>query len=177
MDKINFWFVVKILRIQKISKIKSGEKMRTSSQSVENILGQKTFAVVGVSRNGKKFGNAIYKEMKKKGYRVFAVNSYAGEIEGEKCFASLKDLPEKPGAVILSVKPSETEKVVREAFDCGIKNIWMQQGSESEEAVKFCKENNINEVHKECFLMFANPVDSVHKFHRFIWKVLGKLPN
>ncbi len=151
--------------------------MKSSKQSVEKIINQKLFAVYGVSRSGKKFGNAVYSELKKKGYRVFPINPNAAEINGERCYASLKELPEKPGALILCVKPEETEKVVREAAETRIENIWMQQGSESEDAIKFCKENNINEVHKVCFLMFAQPVESIHKFHRFINKVFHKLPN
>ena len=151
--------------------------MRTSKTAVDNIVNQKTIAVVGVSRSGNKTGNNIYRELKKKGYQVFQVNPNATEIEGEKCYTNLKELPEKPGALIVSVKPDETEKVVREAAEIGIQNIWMQLGSDSEEAVKFCKENNINSVHKECILMFAQPVEGVHKFHRFFNGIFGKLPN
>ena len=72
---------------------------------------------------------------------------------------------------------SQTEMVVKEANEIGVKNVWMQQGSESDEAIKYCKENGINEIHKECILMFADPVNSIHGFHRWIWKVIGKLPN
>ncbi len=151
--------------------------MKTSKQSVETIINQKSFAVIGVSRDGKKFGNTIYGELKKKGRTVYQVNSHASEIQGEKCFANVMDLPETPGAVILSVKPKDTERVVREIAEAGIKNVWMQQGSKSDEAVKFCKDKNINVVYNECILMFLEPVDSVHKFHKFIWKIFGKLPN
>ena len=41
----------------------------TSRAAVEGFLAQKTLAVVGVSRGGKKFGNAILKELKAKGIR------------------------------------------------------------------------------------------------------------
>ena len=151
--------------------------MRTSKIAVDNIINQKTIAIIGVSRSGKKIGNTIYTDMKRKGYQVFPVNPNTSEIDGEKCYSNLNEIPEIPGALILCVKPDETEKVVREAAEIGIQNVWMQLGSESEEAVKFCKENNINTVHKECILMFVQPVEGVHKFHKFFNKIFGKLPN
>jgi predicted CoA-binding protein len=154
-----------------------GDNMRTSKHSVESIINQKSFAVVGVSRNGKKFGNTIFDELKKKGRIVYQINRNSSEINGEKCYASINDLPEKPGAAIISINPKDTENAVREIAEAGIKNVWIQQGSKSDEAVMFCKENNINVVYDECILMFAEPVESIHKFHKFIWKIFGKLPN
>jgi uncharacterized protein len=150
--------------------------MKTSKSAVDNFISQKTFAVVGVSRDKRKFGNTIYTELKKRKYKIYPVNSGANEIDGDKCFASVKEIPEKPDAIILCVKPEKTETVLKEAVEIGIKNIWMQQGSESEEAINYCKENNVNLIHNECVLMFMEPVGSVHKFHRFLWKLFGKLP-
>ena len=150
--------------------------MRTTKQSVENFFAQETFALVGVSRNERKFGSAIFKELTKKGYKIFPINSKMTEINGEKCYSSIKDLPEKPGGVIVCVKKDESAKVVKEAVQLGIKNIWMQQGSQTDEAINYCKENNVNVVYKECVMMFAQPVDSIHKFHRCIKKIFGALP-
>ena len=150
--------------------------MRATKQSVENFFAQKTFALVGVSRNERKFGSAIFKELTKKGYKIFPINPKMTEINGEKCYFSINDLPEKPGGVIICVKKDETIKIVKEAVQLGIKNIWMQQGSETAEAINYCKENNVNFVHKECVMMFASPVDSIHKFHRGLKKLFGALP-
>lgn len=150
--------------------------MKSSMSSVNEFVAQKTLAVVGVSRSGKKFGNSIYKELKKRGYTVYPVNSNAGEFEGEKFYADLNSLPVKPGGVVLSIKPDQTLGMTKEAAAAGIKNIWMQQGSESGQAIEYCAENGINEIHNHCILMFAGQVDSIHKFHRTIWKIFGKLP-
>jgi len=74
------------------------------------------------------------------------------------------------------VPPAETEQVVQEAAAAGIRRVWMQQGAESEAAIRFCEEHGMSVVHGECILMFAQPVDSVHRLHRWIWRLLGKLP-
>ena len=148
----------------------------TSKSSVKKFLSQKKLAVVGVSRGGKKFGNTIYKNLKSKGYETFAVNSNAGSIDGEPFYPNLHSLPEPVEAVVIVVPSEETEKVVREAVENGIKHIWIQQGAGSEDTFKFCEKNGINIIYNECILMFAEPVSSFHRIHRFIWKLLSKLP-
>jgi len=144
---------------------------------VERFTAGKKIAVVGVSRNGKKFGNAAYKELKLKGYEVFPVNPNMDDLNGDKCYPDLKSLPETVDGVLCVVPPAQTEKIVQDAHQAGINLVWMQQGSESKTAIQYCEENSIDAVHGECIFMFAEPVGSIHKFHRWIWKVFGKLPN
>jgi uncharacterized protein len=95
-------------------------------------------------------------------------------VEGERCFRRLDDLPERPDGVVAVVPPARTVEVVNDCARLGIRRIWMQQGSQSEEAIRACRDNGIAEVHGACILMYAAP-SSVHGFHRWLWKVLGKL--
>ena len=147
-----------------------------SKKNVENFLAQEKIAVVGVSRKKTKFGNAIYKELKQKGYKVFPVNPNMQSFEGDICYPDLLSLPEKVNAVVINVPPVQTEKVVKEAKEAGINKVWLQQGSQSEDAVKFCEENGIDCVSNECILMFAQPSAFIHRAHKWVWSVLGKLP-
>lgn len=149
----------------------------TSKESVDNFLNCKNLAVVGVSRKSSKFGNVIYKELKKKGFNVYGVNPNMESVEGDKCYKNLHELEGKVDGIVNVVSKAQTSDVAKEANEIGIKNFWMQQGSESDEAIKYCQENGINEIHKECILMFADPVNSIHGVHKWLWKVLGKLPN
>jgi len=148
----------------------------TSKKLVEEFLAQKKIAVVGVSRKKTKFGNAIYKELKQKGYIVFPINPNMNDFEGDTCYPDLLSLPEKVDAVVINVPPVQTEKVVREAKEAGINKVWLQQGSQSEDAEKYCEENNIDCVSNECVLMFAQPSAFIHRAHKWVWNVLGKLP-
>jgi len=143
---------------------------------VDDFIAQKKIAVVGVSRKKTKFGNAIYKELKQKGYNVFPINPHINTFEEDTCYPDLYSLPEKVDAVVINVPPAQTEKVVREAKEAGIKKVWLQQGSKSEAAVKYCEENGIDCVSNECILMFAQPSAFIHRAHRWVWSVLGKLP-
>jgi hypothetical protein len=151
------------------------DKMITK-QNVEDFVSQKKIAVVGVSRSKGKFGNIIYSELKKKQYTVYGVNPNLEQIDGDKCYEKLNVLENKIDALVCVVPSKETELVVREAKEIGIKHIWMQQGSESDSAIEYCEQNNINVIYKECLLMFLEPTKSIHGFHKWLWKILGKLP-
>ncbi len=148
----------------------------TTQNSIDDFLTQKKLTLIGISRSGKKFGNMIFKELKSKGYKIFPINPNVENIQGERCYPSLKALPEQVGGVIVVVPPVQTEKVVHDIASAGIKQVWMQQGSESKSAIQFCKENGISVVEGECILMFVKPVKLFHRMHRGIWKLLGKYP-
>lgn len=148
----------------------------TSKKLVDEFLTQKKIAVVGVSRKKTKFGNAIYRELKQKGYQIYPINPNTNVIEGDVCYPDLFSLPEKVDAVVINISPAQTEKVVREAKEAGIKKIWLQQGSQSDSTIKYCEENGIDCVSNECILMFAQPSAFIHRAHKWIWGVVGKLP-
>ena len=148
----------------------------TTKHAVNIFLKNKSIAVVGVSRNKKKFGYIAYKNLKDKGYKVFPVNPNADSVDSYKCYPNLSSISGAFDGVLLVVPPKQSEAVVREAHQLGVKSIWFQQGSSSEEAINFCEENNISVVSGECIMMFTEPVESFHKFHRWIWKIFGKLP-
>lgn len=147
----------------------------TTRSSVEQFLSEKTLALAGASRSGKKFGNTVVKELTQKGYELLLVHPEASEIEGLTCYSGLSELPDGVGGLVLIVPPERTERITREAAAAGIRRIWMQQGSESTTAVEFCRENGIDVIHGECILMYAQPT-GFHKFHRWIWGLFGKLP-
>lgn len=114
---------------------------------------QNIFAVVGVSINPEKYGHQVYKDLKEAGYVVYAINPNIDEVLGDQCYNSLSDLPEKPDVVDTVVPPEVTEEIVKECKELGIKRVWMQPGSESENVIRFCEENDINVVHDVCVMI------------------------
>ena len=150
--------------------------MRVTQSQVSDFLSQRKLALVGISRSGKKFGNAILKDLPAKGYQVYSVHPTAAEIDGHPCWPSLLQLPEQVGGVVIVLPPSETEKVVGDVAKAGISRVWMQQGSESPVAIRYCEESGISAVHGECILMFAEPTAFFHRAHRWIARMFGKVP-
>lgn len=151
--------------------------MKTSQTAIYEFLSQRSIAVVGVSRTGKKMGNAIHKTLKEKGYKVFPIHPEAESIEGDRCYRAFGELPEKVSGVVICVPPVQTEIVLKQAFEAGINHVWMQQGSESYAAIRYCEKNGMNAVHGQCIMMFIEPVESFHKFHRWVLKLVGKYPS
>jgi len=145
-------------------------------QTVEKFLAQKRLAVVGVSRSGKEFSNVAFRELRQKGYQVIPVNPNADTIEGERCYHRLTDIEPKPGAALVVTSSGQTAGVVKDAAAAGIRLLWIQQGSDSTDALELAKAKGIEVASGDCILMFAEPVGSFHRFHRWVWKLLGKLP-
>jgi len=116
-------------------------------------INKRVWAIVGASHDPAKFGNKIVRDLHNAGYIVYPVNPKGGEIEGVKVYPSLADLPEEPDVVDIVVPPTVTEKVVRQVKALGLPRVWMQPGSESEDAVRFCEENGIAVVHDACAMI------------------------
>jgi predicted CoA-binding protein len=111
------------------------------------------FAVAGASRDPEKYGHQVYRDLRNAGYRVYCVNPNADEVLGNKCYPSLEALPVKPDVVDVVVPPKITEQLVKTCKKLGITKVWMQPGSESETAIKFCEENGIDVVHGVCVMV------------------------
>lgn len=110
-------------------------------------------AVVGASRDPKKYGHQVYRDLKEAGYKVYPVNPNADEILGDKCYPDLESLPTKPNVVDIVVPPKVTKEIVKTCKELGITKVWMQPGSESEGAINFCKENAIDCIHGLCIMV------------------------
>jgi predicted CoA-binding protein len=150
--------------------------MKSTLPDVHEFLSQRTLAIAGASRSGKKMGNAILKALKESGYKLFPIHPAAETIDGERCCAAISALPEKVGGLIICLPSVQTEIVLHQALDAGIARVWLQQGSESYAALRFCEQHGIKVVHGHCILMFAEPVESIHRFHRWVWRLIGKYP-
>jgi len=112
-------------------------------------------AVVGVSANPKKWGRKVFEELKSKQYTVFAVNPKHSQVGSSKCFPSLKSLPSKPGTVITVTPPRVTMQILKQCRELGIKQVWMQPGSESKETIEYCEKNGIGAIYNACIILDA----------------------
>ena len=129
--------------------------MQTINQDMINEFLDKRniFAVVGVSKESEKYGNKVYFDLKHAGYTVYPVNPNARKISGDKCYPMLKNLPTLPDVVDIVVPPKITEKTVKECKNLGIDKVWMQPGSESKSAIRFCEENDIKVLYGMCVML------------------------
>ena len=118
----------------------------TIEQKIEQFFTSPVFGVVGASSNRDKYGNKVLRCYQMKNLRAVPVHPQEQTIEGLDCVSSVADLPAEVQSISIITPPQITEKVVEQAAARGIKNIWMQIGSESPAAVKYCEEQNLNVI-------------------------------
>ncbi len=148
------------------------------NKTIDAFLEAKEIAVAGASAKKSNWGLALMKELKKRGYNVYAVNPKYAEIEDFKCYDSVKDLPDSVENVILAVNPQRAVEIIGQMEDSKIRRVWLNQGvgdgAFSTEGVELLKEKKIEYVYGFCPMMFFGK--GLHKFHFWMRKNLGKVP-
>ena len=122
---------------------------------VREMLGMKTIAVVGLSEDPMKPSHYVSAYMQSQGYRIFPLNpALAGvEVLGEKCYASLAELPVKPDVVNVFRLPKAIPGIVDEMLTQGLKNLWVQQGIVNVEAAARAEASGIKVVMDRCIMV------------------------
>lgn len=150
--------------------------MKITQKEIESFFAVKKIAIAGVSRDSKKFGRQVFIELTSRGYDIYPINPNTQTIGGLPCFQSIKELPNDVKNLVIITPKRETEAIVKEAVQKGIPNIWIQQTSETPESIRYAEERNVKVIHHECILMWTTPINGVHKFHKTIKKLFGRLP-
>jgi len=144
------------------------------NQAIQDFTHCKRLAVVGVSRTDGKFGNSAYRELKQRGYELMPIHPEMESFDGDTCYANLAAAPDSVEGVLVVVSPAQVGDVLRQAAGANIRNVWLQQGAESPEALALGEELGLNIAHGGCILMYAEPVGSFHAFHKWFWKLIGQ---
>ena len=118
----------------------------TIEKQIEQFLAASVFGVVGASTKRDKYGNKVLRCYQQNKCQVIPVHPQEKQIEGLECVASVADLPAEAQSISIITPPRITEKVVEQAAAHGVKNIWMQIGSESPAAVQYCEERGMNVI-------------------------------
>jgi predicted CoA-binding protein len=151
------------------------KRYRTTRQRIDAFFQKKSVALVGVSRDDKQFANVVMRTLRQRGFTVYPINPHAETVGGQRCYPRIDAIPDSVGAVGVFIPPALVPSVLAQVHTAGIKNVWLQQGTESEEAIAFCNEHGIDVVAGECMLMFAEPVGTVHRVHRWFKELTGGL--
>lgn len=112
-----------------------------------------TVAVVGATDDPAKYGSVIYRDLKQKGFEVFAVNPNRATVAGDHAYDSLAELPVKPTIVNIVVPPEVALVVLRKAKQLGYSNVWLQPGAESPEVMAYLSANGFNYLANTCIMV------------------------
>ncbi len=110
----------------------------------------RTVAVVGCSPDPDRDSHRIAALLKAKGHRVIPVNPSCQEILGERCFASVRDIPEPVEMVDVFRRPEFVDQIADEAIAVGAKILWLQLGVINEPAAGKTQDAGLTVVMDRC---------------------------
>ena len=110
----------------------------------------KVIAVVGLSADWYRPSYFAAKYMLEHGYRVIPVNPKYKEILGQKCYASLRDIPEKVDIVDVFRKPQDVPPIAEDAIAIGARVLWQQLGVRNEAAATRARQAGLDAVMDRC---------------------------
>jgi hypothetical protein len=114
----------------------------------------RVLAVVGLSAQWHRPSFFAAKYMLEHGYRVIPVNPQYQEVLGQKCYASLRDIPRSIAAQVDLVdvfrKTADVLPVARDAIAIGARVFWQQLGVKNEEAAALARSNGLETVMDRC---------------------------
>jgi predicted CoA-binding protein len=109
-----------------------------------------TIAVVGLSADWYRPSYFAAKYMQEHGYRIIPVNPKYPEILGERCYASLADIPGPVDMVDVFRKTDDVLPIARQAIEIGAKTLWQQLGVMNLEADRLAREAGLESVMDRC---------------------------
>ena len=118
------------MSIQSVSRLAPYQEEDAIRRVLEN---SRSVAIVGLSRNTVKDSHMVAAYLQKQGYRVVPIHPVAGEILGERIYASLLDVPFTVDLVDVFRPASEAKVWIDQAIKRGLERspppaIWLQFG-------------------------------------------------
>lgn len=113
---------------------------------IQEFLAGEAYAVAGASNDRRKFGNQVLRSYLAAGRRAYPIHPLLEEVEGQKAYKRLEDLPERVHGLSIITPSVVTERLVEEAAAAGIPRVWMQPGAESRRALELADELGIDAI-------------------------------
>ena len=110
----------------------------------------RVIAVVGLSADWFRPSYFAAKYMQEHGYRVIPVNPKYPELLGEKCYRSLRDVPEPIDIVDVFRKTQDVPPIADDAIAIGAKVLWQQLGVRNESAAAKARAAGLDAVMDRC---------------------------
>jgi len=114
------------------------------------LLNAKTIAVVGLSGNALRASHFVGFYLQRHGYRVIPVNPRESEILGQRCHASLEDVPEKIDIVNVFRAPDALPGIAAQAVAIGAGCLWTQFGVINEAGARVAEQAGLAVIMDRC---------------------------
>ncbi len=119
-------------------------------KEIDELLGLKTWAVVGLSNNSERAAYKVAKVLIEKGHTVIPVHPKAETVHGQKGYTKLSEIKVPIDVVDVFVNSELAGSVVDEAIAVGAKGVWLQLDVIDEVAVSRAKSAGLLAVMNRC---------------------------
>ena len=103
-------------------------------------------AVVGASRDRHKFGNKALRAFRDAGHTVIPINPHETEVEGERAYASVLDVPGPIDMATVYVQPGTAKALLDEFERKGIPEIWLNPGADDDDVLAEARRRRLNVI-------------------------------
>jgi len=123
----------------------------TDDAGLRRILeAHKVVAMVGISPKEDRPSNVVARYLMAHGYTVIPVNPGQSEILGQRCYASLRDIPVQVDMVDVFRNPADVPPIAADAIAIGAKSLWLQLGVVHPEAAAQAAAAGLDVVMDRC---------------------------
>ena len=110
----------------------------------------RSIAVVGLSAEWHRPSFFAAKYMQQHGYRIVPVNPRHAEVLGERCYASLSDIPHRVDMVDVFRRTDDVLPIAEQAIAIGARCLWQQIGVKNLAADELARQAGLASVLDRC---------------------------
>ncbi len=110
----------------------------------------RTIAVVGLSNEWHRPSYFAAKYMQQHGYRIIPVNPRYLKVLGERCYASLTDIPDQVDLVDVFRRTDDVLPIAQQAIAIGVRCLWQQIGVMNLDADRLAQSAGLDSVMNRC---------------------------
>jgi len=103
-------------------------------------------AIIGASRDRRKFGNRALHAFRQQGYTVVPINPHETEIEGERAYPDVRAYPGRIDEATVYVPEAAGLVVMADLATKGVGRVWLNPGADAPAVVARARELGLEPV-------------------------------
>lgn len=151
-----------------------------TQEAIRDFFDARRIALIGASRQKREYSRRLLSDLHQRGYEVFPVNPSADQIDGQRCYARVQDVPGPVERAIVVLPPDKSEQAVLDCAEAGIRDVWLHNhiaaGVQNTRAIYQAEQHGIRLITGFCPFMFLPKTAFFHRLHGWILKMMGAYP-
>ncbi|MBF0625323.1 MAG: CoA-binding protein [Magnetococcales bacterium] len=129
--------------------------MSTDQELIDLLRNTRTIAVVGLSPKPDRASYRVAAYLQAQGYTIVPVRPGGGQVLGETCHASLKEIPKEIRVDLVDVfrRAEDTPPIATAAVAIGAKGFWLQSGIVNDAAMTIARQAGLAAIQDLCLMV------------------------